>query len=144
VRASIEIAGVPFRRDPADSLADNVENAEPIEQYLAGVDLAAFARNDLLCDAVEHCIERVGEAVHRLGERAAELMPNQPWGAFDGCILAFSIAAADAYGEVPARARAIGKAINTADDYIAAGAIAHDLAVARVMVALSKLLTGVS
>jgi uncharacterized protein with HEPN domain len=84
VPASIEIAGMPFRRDPADSLADIVENAERIEQYLAGVDLAAFAGNDLLRDAVERCIERVCEAAHRLGERAAELMPNQPWGDIRG------------------------------------------------------------
>ena len=67
------------RHDPADSLADIIENAERIEQYLAGVDRAAFASNGLLRDAVERCIERASEAARRLGERAAELMPNQPW-----------------------------------------------------------------
>ena len=75
---------MPFRHDPADSLADIIENAERIEQYLAGVDLVTFASNDLLRDAVERCIERVCEAAHRLGERAAELMPNQPWGDIRG------------------------------------------------------------
>ena len=74
-----EIAGVPSRNDPADSLADIIENAERIEQYLAGVEQAAFAANGLLRDAVERCMERVCEAAHRLGERAAELMPEQPW-----------------------------------------------------------------
>ncbi len=29
-------------------------------------------------------MERVCEAAHRLGERAAELMPNQPWGNIRG------------------------------------------------------------
>ncbi len=49
---------------------------------------------------------------------------------FEGRILPFSIAAAEAYGELRARARAAGKAISTADGYIAAIAVAHDLAVA--------------
>ena len=70
---------MPSRHDPADSLADIIENTERIEQYLAGVDRAAFASNGLLRDAVERCMERVCEAAHRLDEQAAELMPNQPW-----------------------------------------------------------------
>ncbi len=49
---------------------------------------------------------------------------------FEGRILPFCIAAADAYGELRARARATGKAINNADGYIAAIAVAHDLAIA--------------
>ena len=49
---------------------------------------------------------------------------------FEGRILPFSIAAADAYGDLRARARAAGKAINTADGYIASIAAAHGLAVA--------------
>ena len=75
---------MPSRHDPADSLADIIENAERIEQYLAGVDQAAFAGSGLLRDAVERCMERVCEAAHRLGEYAAELMPNQPWGDIRG------------------------------------------------------------
>lgn len=80
----IETVGVPSRHDPADSLADIIENAERIEQYLAGVDRAALAGNGLLRDAVERCLERVCEAARRLGERAAEWMPNQPWGDIRG------------------------------------------------------------
>jgi len=60
-------------------LADIIENAERIEQYLTGVSRDAFAGNGLMRDAVERCMERVCEAAHRLGERAAELMPGQPW-----------------------------------------------------------------
>ncbi len=70
---------MPSRHNPTDSLADIIENAERIEAYVAGIDRAAFADNGLLRDAVERCLERVCEAAHRLGERAAELMPNQPW-----------------------------------------------------------------
>jgi uncharacterized protein with HEPN domain len=65
-------------------LADIIENAERIEQYLTGMDRAAFASNGLLRDAVERCMERVCEAAHRLGEHAAELLPNQPWGDIRG------------------------------------------------------------
>ena len=75
---------MPSKHDPADSLADIIENAERIEQYLTGVDRAGFAGNGLLRDAVERCMERVCEAAHRLGEHAAELMPNQPWGDIRG------------------------------------------------------------
>ena len=75
---------MPSKHDPAGSLADIIENAERIEQYLLGMDRDAFAGNGLMRDAVERCIERVCEAAHRLGERAAELMPNQPWGDIRG------------------------------------------------------------
>ncbi len=75
---------MPSRHDPADSLADIIENADRIEQYLVGTDRAALAANGLLRDAIERCLERVCEAAHRLGDRAAELMPNQPWGDIRG------------------------------------------------------------
>ena len=49
---------------------------------------------------------------------------------FEGRILSFDIAAADAYERLRARARAAGKAVGVADGYIAAIATAHDLSVA--------------
>jgi uncharacterized protein with HEPN domain len=58
-------------------LEDIIENAERIECYLLGTDRDAFAGNGLMRDAVERCMERVCEAAHRLGGRAAELMPDQ-------------------------------------------------------------------
>lgn len=70
---------MPSKHDPADSLVDIVENAERVESYLAGMDRSAFANNGLVRDAVERCLERVCEAAYRLGRRAAELMPDQPW-----------------------------------------------------------------
>lgn len=75
---------MPSKHDPADSLADIIENAERIERYLSGVDRTAFASSGLMRDAVERCMERVCEAAHRLGEHAAELMPDQPWGDIRG------------------------------------------------------------
>lgn len=63
---------MPSRHDPADSLADIIENAERVERYLTGIDRDVFAGNGLMRDAVERCMERVCEAAHRLGERAAD------------------------------------------------------------------------
>ncbi len=48
------------------------------------MDRQAFEQNEFARDVVERCIERVCEAVHRLGERAEELMPGQPWGDIRG------------------------------------------------------------
>lgn len=75
---------MPSKHDPADSLRDIIDNAERVARYLAGMDRQAFVQNGRARDAVERCIERVCEAVHRLGERAEELMPGQPWGDIRG------------------------------------------------------------
>lgn len=70
---------MPSKHDPADSVADIIENTERVEGYLAGMDRQTFERDGRTRDAVERCLERVCEAAHRLGERAEELMPGQPW-----------------------------------------------------------------
>ena len=38
-----------------------------------------FEENRLVYDAVERCLERICEAVVKLGEDAPALMPDQPW-----------------------------------------------------------------
>jgi uncharacterized protein with HEPN domain len=48
------------------------------------LDRQAFEQNEAMRDAVERCIERVCEAAYRLGQRAEELMPGQPWGDIRG------------------------------------------------------------
>lgn len=75
---------MPSRHDPADSLADIVENAGRVEHYLAGMERDAFERDGMTRDAVERCLERVCEAVHRLGDQADLLMPGHPWGDIRG------------------------------------------------------------
>jgi uncharacterized protein with HEPN domain len=75
---------VPSRQDPAASLADILENLERIEGYVAGLDREAFGGDTLRRDAVERCLERICEAAFRLGEKAAELAPSQPWGDIRG------------------------------------------------------------
>lgn len=75
---------MPSKHDPADSLHHIIENADRVARYLVGLDRQAFERNEWARDAVERCIERVCEAAIRLGERAEELMPGQPWGDIRG------------------------------------------------------------
>ncbi len=75
---------MPSRRDPADSLADIVENAQRVERYLAGMSRENFEQDGMIRDAVERCLERVCEAVHRLGDQAEQLMPGHPWGDIRG------------------------------------------------------------
>lgn len=67
-----------------DSLHHIIENADRVARYLSGLDRQAFEQNEWARDAVERCIERVCEAAIRLGERAEELMPDQPWGDIRG------------------------------------------------------------
>ena len=50
----------------------------------AGLDREAFGGDTLRRDAVERCLERICEAAFRLGEKAAELAPSQPWGDIRG------------------------------------------------------------
>ncbi len=66
------------KHDPADSLADIVNNAERIATYLGGMDRSDFAQNGLVRDGVERCLERICEAVYRLGEGAERFLPGQP------------------------------------------------------------------
>lgn len=67
-----------------DCLADIIDNAGRIERYLAGIDRASFEADGRTRDAVERCVERVCEAVHRLGDRAEVLLPGHPWGDIRG------------------------------------------------------------
>lgn len=64
---------------PVQRLEDIVENADAIQRYLTGTDLAHFERDRKTIDAVERCLERISEAAAKLGDVAATLVPEQPW-----------------------------------------------------------------
>jgi uncharacterized protein with HEPN domain len=68
----------------ADCLADILDNIGRIEGHIAGLERDSLASDGLRRDAVERCLERICEAGIRLGDRAAKLMPNQPWQAIRG------------------------------------------------------------
>jgi uncharacterized protein with HEPN domain len=64
---------------PARRLEDIIENATAIQHYIAGLDVAAFAKDQKTYDAVERCLERISEAASKLGDLAPSLVPGQPW-----------------------------------------------------------------
>ncbi len=64
---------------PARRLQDIIENAQAVLRYTAGLDETTFAQSQLVYDAVERCLERIGEAAAKLGELGPALMPDQPW-----------------------------------------------------------------
>ena len=61
---------------PANRLRDIIENAEAIFRYTSGMDLRAIEEDRKTCDAVERCLERISEAVAKLGDLAPVLMPD--------------------------------------------------------------------
>ena len=60
-------------------LADIIDNIDAIEEYLAGSDYVAFSADRRTVDATERCLERISEAVVKIGaDRMAEIDPNLP------------------------------------------------------------------
>ena len=59
-------------------LQDIIDNAQSIFDYTEGMDLIAFAADLRTYDAVERCLERISEAVVKLGDMAGHVMPDQP------------------------------------------------------------------
>ena len=51
-------------------LHDIVENIDRISSYLAGLTFEAFAEDGLRIDAVERCLQRISEAVIKIGPDA--------------------------------------------------------------------------
>jgi uncharacterized protein with HEPN domain len=70
---------VPSKHDPAECLADILDNIARIDSYVTGLDQASFGQDGRTRDAVERCLERICEAAFRLGDHAERLMPGQPW-----------------------------------------------------------------
>ena len=69
----------------AQRLHDIVENIERIEGYVAGLDFALFAATMMTVDAVERCLQRITEAVIKVGpERMASISPQTPVDAVRG------------------------------------------------------------
>ncbi|MBW6526790.1 DUF86 domain-containing protein [Sphingomonas sp. RHCKR7] len=66
--------------DAARRLRDVVDNADRISAYVTGLELAAFVADSKTIDACERCLERIAEAVVKLGpERFAVVAPDVPF-----------------------------------------------------------------
>jgi uncharacterized protein with HEPN domain len=67
-------------KDAARRLRDIVDNADRIDVYAIGLDLEAFAADSKTIDACERCLERIAEAVVKLGpEQFATIAPDVPF-----------------------------------------------------------------
>jgi uncharacterized protein with HEPN domain len=65
-------------------LRDIIDNIDRIV-YVDGMDFAAFAADDRTVDAVERCLQRLTEAVIKIGpERMAQVSPTLPVDAVRG------------------------------------------------------------
>jgi uncharacterized protein with HEPN domain len=65
-------------------LTDIVNNVARIEDYVVGMSRNNFADDGRTQDAVERCLERICEAVSRLGSRTKALLPGHPSAAIRG------------------------------------------------------------
>jgi uncharacterized protein with HEPN domain len=60
-------------------LADIVDNIDAIQEYLGSSGYAEFAADRRTVDATERCLERISEAVVKIGtDRMAEIDPDLP------------------------------------------------------------------
>jgi uncharacterized protein with HEPN domain len=68
-----------------DRLLDIVENAQYVADYLNGMGFKQFAGSRMTVDAIERCLQRITEAVIRIGEeRIAAIAPEIPFHALRG------------------------------------------------------------
>ena len=67
------------RRGPAKRFEDILANIILIEEFTAGMDLAAFAQDPKTSNASERCMERISEAAKKLGDAAESLCPEIEW-----------------------------------------------------------------
>ena len=66
-------------KDPNVRLNDIVDNAERIEEYVRGLNETTFATDRKTLDATERCLERIAEAVVKIGaERMLLIAPDLP------------------------------------------------------------------
>jgi uncharacterized protein with HEPN domain len=66
-------------------LQDIVDNIDRIESHLDSMNFATFSNDTKTIDAVERCLQRLTEAVIKIGEeRMAVIAPDLPVGAVRG------------------------------------------------------------
>ena len=112
------VVSEPLRKVPETRVVDWID-AQPMETlYLSAITVAEL---------------RFGVASLPAGKRRVALHDNveaRVLPLFAGRVLAFDMAASQVYGELMAKARASGSAIDNADGYIAATAAANGMMIA--------------
>ena len=71
-------------RDTRTSLRHILESTAAIESFLTGVSLDSYRSNLMIRSATERQLQILTEAVFRLGENAAILMPSIDWRSMRG------------------------------------------------------------
>ncbi len=70
---------MPLNARDAASLRDILDAAGRIEKYVQSVDFQHYLQQPMLRDAVERCLEIIGEAARRLSESFRDSTPEVPW-----------------------------------------------------------------
>ncbi len=66
-------------------LLDILDNVTAVQSYVANMSFADFTRNRFVVDAVERCLQRITEAVIKIGhDRMAIIAPEVPFDALRG------------------------------------------------------------
>ena len=68
-----------MKRDESFYLRHILDAIVRVEEYLQGLDEAAFMRNSLVQDGVIRQLEIIGEATKRLSAQLRGRYPNVPW-----------------------------------------------------------------
>jgi len=112
------VVSEPLRRAPEPRVAEWLD-AQALETlYLSAITVAEL-RFGVLSLPVGRRRERLYEDLER------QVLPM-----FTGRVVAFDLAASQAYAELMAKARSAGRVISTSDGYIAATAVANSMMVA--------------
>ena len=71
-------------REPSLSLRDISDAIGMIEDFTSGMDFEAFKQDAKTVAAVERKLSIISEAAIRLGSKAEQRIPDQPWRAIRG------------------------------------------------------------
>lgn len=67
------------KRDVRLFIQDMLDAIDKVERYINSLDRGAFARNELVLDAVVRNLEVIGEAARQIPEDFRKLHPSIPW-----------------------------------------------------------------
>jgi uncharacterized protein with HEPN domain len=72
------------KREYIDYLRDILDAAQKAEEFIAGMDMAAFERDAKTCFAVIRALEIIGEATKHIPASVRQRYPEVPWRAMAG------------------------------------------------------------
>ena len=73
-----------MKREVLDFVDDVVSSAQKIEEFIAGMDLSEFRKDEKTAYAVIHALEVLGEATTKIPASVRNRHPEIPWQAIAG------------------------------------------------------------